>query len=137
MLQEEHSAKLSTFIKLPFVIKIFVLSNFEWPLYKGFTIHVFYDAGADLKERAQMKQEDVGPFVAKLRGGLTEIANLPVPTIVALDGTAVGGGLEIALACDMRVAGLYQFLHEPCHRQTCLGLGEIIIKQVCSATKTI
>ena len=59
-----------------------------------------------------MKQEDVGPFVAKLRGGLTEIANLPVPTIVALDGTAVGGGLEIALACDMRVAGLYLFLHK-------------------------
>ena len=56
-----------------------------------------------------MKPEDVGPFVAKLRGSLTEIANLPVPTIVALDGTAVGGGLEIALACDMRVAGLDTF----------------------------
>ncbi|KAL4226569.1 Enoyl-CoA hydratase domain-containing protein 2 [Mactra antiquata] len=61
-------------------------------------------AGADLKERAQMKPEDVGPFVAKLRGSLTEIANLPIPTIVALDGTAVGGGLEMALACDIRVA---------------------------------
>ena len=32
MLQGEHSAILSTFIKLPFVIKIFVLSIFEWPL---------------------------------------------------------------------------------------------------------
>ena len=32
-------------------------------------LHVFYGVGADLKERAQMKQEDVGPFVAKLRGG--------------------------------------------------------------------
>ena len=53
-----------------------------------------------------MKPEDVGPFVAKLRGSLSEIANLPVPTIVALDGTAVGGGLEMSLACDMRVAGL-------------------------------
>ena len=84
---------------------------FEWPFYTGFAVHVFYGAGADLKERAQMKQEDVGPFVAKLRVGLTEIANLPVPTIVALDGVAVGGGLEIALACDMRVAGLYHFLH--------------------------
>ena len=31
MLQEEHSAILSTFIKLPFVIKIFVLYTFEWP----------------------------------------------------------------------------------------------------------
>ena len=35
MLQGEHSAILSTFIKLPFVIKIFVLSIFEWPFYIG------------------------------------------------------------------------------------------------------
>ena len=35
MLQGEHSAILSTFIKLPFVIKIFVLSIFEWPFYTG------------------------------------------------------------------------------------------------------
>ena len=34
----EHSAILSTFIKLPFVIKIFVLSTFEWPFYTGFTV---------------------------------------------------------------------------------------------------
>ena len=35
----EHSAILSTFIKLPFVVKIFVLSIFEWPLKTGFTVH--------------------------------------------------------------------------------------------------
>ena len=34
----EHSAILSTFIKLPFVIKIFLLSIFEWPFYAGFTV---------------------------------------------------------------------------------------------------
>ena len=38
MLQGEHSAILSTFIKLPFVIKIFVLSIFELPFYTGFTV---------------------------------------------------------------------------------------------------
>ena len=37
-LQGEHSAILSTFIKLPFVIKIFVLSIFEWLFYTGFTV---------------------------------------------------------------------------------------------------
>ena len=36
----EHSAILLTFIKLPFVIKIFVLSIFEWPLKTGFTVVV-------------------------------------------------------------------------------------------------
>ena len=38
MLQREHSAILLTFIKLPVVIKIFVLSSFEWPFYTGFTV---------------------------------------------------------------------------------------------------
>ena len=40
MLQWEHSAILLTFIKLPFVIKIFVLSIFEWSFYTGFTVVV-------------------------------------------------------------------------------------------------
>ena len=37
MLQGEHCVIVLTFIKLPFVIKIFVLSIFEWPFYTGFT----------------------------------------------------------------------------------------------------
>ena len=41
MLQGEHSAILSISIKLPFVIKIFVLSIFEWPFYTGFTVFIF------------------------------------------------------------------------------------------------
>ena len=39
MLQREHSALLSPFIKLPFVIKTFVMSIFEWPFYTGFTVY--------------------------------------------------------------------------------------------------
>ena len=42
MLQGEHSAILSTFIKLLFVIKTFVLSTFEWPLKTGFTVFSFW-----------------------------------------------------------------------------------------------
>ncbi|XP_042860043.1 methylglutaconyl-CoA hydratase, mitochondrial-like isoform X1 [Penaeus japonicus] len=61
-------------------------------------------AGADLKERAKMKPEEVGPFVAKARSCISDIENLPMPVIVALDGAALGGGLEMALACDLRVA---------------------------------
>ena len=45
----EHSAILSTFIKLPFVIKTFVLSIFEWPLKTGFTVH-WCDSEASIRE---------------------------------------------------------------------------------------
>ncbi|KAL4617650.1 methylglutaconyl-CoA hydratase, mitochondrial [Arapaima gigas] len=61
-------------------------------------------AGADLKERAKMHQNEVGPFVSKARALITELGNLPMPTIAAIDGAALGGGLELALACDIRVA---------------------------------
>ncbi|XP_069481742.1 methylglutaconyl-CoA hydratase, mitochondrial isoform X2 [Ambystoma mexicanum] len=61
-------------------------------------------AGADLKERAKMHPSEVGPFVAKARAVMNEIADLPMPTIAVLDGVALGGGLELALACDIIVA---------------------------------
>ena len=43
MLQKEHSAILSTFIKLPVVIKTFVMSILEWPFYTGFTVLLVYN----------------------------------------------------------------------------------------------
>ena len=44
MLQVEHSAILSTFIKLPFSIKTFVLSTFKWPLKTGFCLFDWFDS---------------------------------------------------------------------------------------------
>ncbi|KAJ7986591.1 hypothetical protein DPEC_G00341460 [Dallia pectoralis] len=61
-------------------------------------------AGADLKERAEMNHSDSDLFVHGLRSLMTEIASLPMPTVAAVDGFALGGGLELALACDLRTA---------------------------------
>ena len=61
-------------------------------------------AGADLKERAEMSQTDVQRFVSAARAFTARISNLPQPLIAALDGAALGGGLEFALCCDIRVA---------------------------------
>ncbi|XP_053207896.1 methylglutaconyl-CoA hydratase, mitochondrial-like [Panonychus citri] len=61
-------------------------------------------AGADLKERFKMEINEVGPFVERLRNLTNSLANLPYPTIAAIEGAAFGGGLEMALACDLRVA---------------------------------
>ncbi|CAH3999496.1 unnamed protein product [Pieris brassicae] len=61
-------------------------------------------AGANLKERFKMNDVEVASFVRGLRQTFIDIEDLPMPTIAAIDGVAVGGGLELALACDIRVA---------------------------------
>ncbi len=61
-------------------------------------------AGADLKERASLTQEEVKKFILTIRNLLTSIQNLPIPVISAVNGIALGGGTEVALASDIRIA---------------------------------
>jgi len=61
-------------------------------------------AGADLKERATLTQDQVKRFIVTIRNLLTAIQNLKMPVISAVNGIALGGGTEVALASDIRVA---------------------------------
>ncbi|WP_394823411.1 enoyl-CoA hydratase-related protein [Pendulispora albinea] len=76
-------------------------------------------AGADLKERQKMDENDVRKQLELYRTELGELGRSPKPVIAAINGGAFGGGLELALLCDLRVAAAHATLSLP---ETSLGI---------------
>ncbi|KAI5284109.1 hypothetical protein KEM54_001585 [Ascosphaera aggregata] len=71
----------------------------------GSNIDTAFCAGADLKERATFTRKETDQFLAQLRSTFKAIESLQIPTISAISSSALGGGLELALATHLRVFG--------------------------------
>ncbi len=70
-------------------------------------------AGADVKEMAAMTYADMSLVARGVSSGLGALAAIPKPTVAAITGYALGGGLEVALGCDRRIAGDNAKLGQP------------------------
>lgn len=72
-----------------------------------------FAAGADIKEMQTRSYTDMVDRSAALQESFTAVAAIPKPTVAAITGYALGGGCELALCCDFRVAGENARLGQP------------------------
>ncbi len=79
----------------------------------------FFSAGADLHEIAALTGPEALRFAHMGQALMSAIASFPAPTIAAIHGYCMGGGLDLALACERRIAGPHAVFG---HRGAALGL---------------
>jgi len=79
----------------------------------------FFSAGADLNEIAALTGAEAFRFAQMGQRLMTAVASFPTPTIAAIQGYCMGGGLDLALACDRRIASAHALFG---HRGAALGL---------------
>ncbi len=92
--QEQFAARIAAVARQP-QIRVLILTG----------VGPAFVAGGDLKELSQGDFEANGQRLSRvMSGALAQMARLPIPVIAAINGPAVGGGCEIALACDLRLA---------------------------------
>jgi enoyl-CoA hydratase/carnithine racemase len=72
-----------------------------------------FAAGADIKEMADMSYVDMSARAGRLSSAFDSVARIPKPVVAAITGYALGGGCELALACDWRVAAADAKLGQP------------------------
>jgi enoyl-CoA hydratase/carnithine racemase len=72
-----------------------------------------FAAGADIKEMAKMSYVDMAAHAPEITGAIDAVARIPKPVVAAITGYALGGGCELALACDWRVAAPDAKLGQP------------------------
>ena len=79
----------------------------------------FFSAGADLNEIAALTGAGAFRFAQMGQRLMTAVASFPTPTIAVIQGYCMGGGLDLALACDRRIASTHALFG---HRGAALGL---------------